>query len=178
MEKKTIFKVNNWAKLKSIIGPSWGSKKKAQLGPVIDFENLRALFFYFKNCAETPIFIGFFYITCFFLNKLGPIIDFENPQTWPNYWLKIRTFRFFFVLMFGAKCTVSGDDLRLKSEIRLRSQNCTQQFFEGLIARPPTLNHCKWCPQACRDWSGKWFKSCNVLHDRENYSQILVFHIP
>ena len=25
--KKTIFTVNNWAKLKSIIGPSWGSKK-------------------------------------------------------------------------------------------------------------------------------------------------------
>ena len=33
--KKTMFKVNNWAKLKSIIGPSWGSKKN-QLGPVIE----------------------------------------------------------------------------------------------------------------------------------------------
>ena len=55
MEKMTIFKVNNWAKLKSIIGPSWGSKKKGQLGPIIDIENLRALFFVLKNCAETPI---------------------------------------------------------------------------------------------------------------------------
>ena len=46
-EKMTIFfKVNNWAKLKSITGPSWGSKKKAQLGPVIDFENVRALFYF------------------------------------------------------------------------------------------------------------------------------------
>ena len=43
-KKMTIFKVNNWAKLKSITGPSWGSKKKAQLGPVIDSENLHALF--------------------------------------------------------------------------------------------------------------------------------------
>ena len=42
--KMTIFKVNNWAKLKSITGPSWGSKK-TQLGPVIDFENSHALFF-------------------------------------------------------------------------------------------------------------------------------------
>ena len=58
--KMTIFKVNNWAKLKSIIGPSWGSKKKAQLGPIIDFENLRALFFIYKKCAETPYFYRFF----------------------------------------------------------------------------------------------------------------------
>ena len=65
LEKMTIFKVNNWAKLKSIIGPSWGSKKKGQLGPIIDFENLRALFFCFQKFTETPIFIGFFfYITC------------------------------------------------------------------------------------------------------------------
>ena len=83
----TIFKVNNWAKLKSIIGPSWGSKKKAQLGPIIDFENLRALFFIYKKMCWNPYFYRVFYITCLKKNKLGPIIDFENPQTWPNYWL-------------------------------------------------------------------------------------------
>ena len=60
MEKRAIFKVNNWAKLKSIIGPSWVRLKKRQLGPIIDFENLRALFFSFQKFAETPIFIGFF----------------------------------------------------------------------------------------------------------------------
>ena len=54
MEKMTIFKVNNSAKLKSIIWPSWGSKKKAQLGQIIDIENLRA-FLFFKKCSETPI---------------------------------------------------------------------------------------------------------------------------
>ena len=55
----TIFKVNNWAKLKSIIGPSWGSKKKAQLGPVIDFENLR-VFFFVKDVLK-PLFYSFFF---------------------------------------------------------------------------------------------------------------------
>ena len=70
----TIFKVNNWAKLKSIIGPSWVRLKKRQLGPIIDFENLRALFFIYKKCAETPIFIGFFLHNLFF-----------KKQTWPNY---------------------------------------------------------------------------------------------
>ena len=50
IKKNTIFKVNNWAKLKSIIGPSWGSKNKNQLGPIIDFENLRALFLFTKMC--------------------------------------------------------------------------------------------------------------------------------
>ena len=54
--KKTIFKVNSWAKLKSIIGPSWGSKKKGQLGPIIDIENLRALFFYLKIVLK-PLFL-------------------------------------------------------------------------------------------------------------------------
>ena len=82
MEKMTIFKVNNWAKLKSITGPSWGSKKKAQLGPVIDFE-ICALFLILKKCAETPNFIVF--LTELLKNKLGPVIDFENPQTWTNY---------------------------------------------------------------------------------------------
>ena len=57
--KMTIFKVNNWAKLKSITGPSWGSEKK-QLGPIFDFENLHALFFvYFKNVLK-PLFYSFF----------------------------------------------------------------------------------------------------------------------
>ena len=54
-KKMTIFKVNNWAKLKSIIGPSWGSKKN-QLGPIIDFENLRAFFLFAKNVLK-PLFL-------------------------------------------------------------------------------------------------------------------------
>ena len=80
----TIFKVNILAKLKSIFWPSWGSRKKGQLGQNIDFKNLRAFFFYFKKCAETPIFTVFFYINCFSKNKLGQNIDFGNPQTWPK----------------------------------------------------------------------------------------------
>ena len=55
-KKRAIFNVNNWAKLKSIIGPSWVRLKKRQLGPIIDFENLRAFFFSFQKFAETPIF--------------------------------------------------------------------------------------------------------------------------
>ena len=30
-------------------------------------------------------------------------------------------------------------------------QNCTQRFFEGVIARPVTLNNHKWCPQTSPD---------------------------
>ena len=41
-----------------------------------------------------------------------------------------------------------GADSWSKSAIRLRGQNCTQRFLEGLVVRPPTLNNCKWCPQA------------------------------
>ena len=61
--KMTIFKVNNWAKLKSITGPSWGSKKKPQLGPVIDFENLRAFLKILKMCWN-PYFYSVFYKNC------------------------------------------------------------------------------------------------------------------
>ena len=55
METKTIFKVNNWAKLKSIIGPSWGSKKKPNLAQLLTLKICVRFFFNFKNCAETPI---------------------------------------------------------------------------------------------------------------------------
>ena len=107
MEKMTIFKVNSWAKLKSIIGPSWGSKK-GQLGPIIDFEGLRVLF-YFQKFAETPVFIGFFDITCL-KNKLGPIIDFANPQTWPNYWL--HSYIYIYIYMHAVEL-LSGPSLAI-----------------------------------------------------------------
>ena len=44
-----------------------------------------------------------------------------------------------------------GDDLSSKSAIRLRGQKCTQRYFEGFVVRPPTLNNCERCPQACPD---------------------------
>ena len=50
-----------------------------------------------------------------------------------------------------------GDDLRSNSAICLRGLNCTQRFFEGLIVRPPTLNNCKLCPQACSDSRRQFF---------------------
>ena len=50
-----------------------------------------------------------------------------------------------------------GDDLRSKSAIRLRGQNCTQRFFEGFTARAPTLRNCKWCPRACSDSRRRFF---------------------
>ena len=86
MEKMTIFKVNNWAKLKSIIGPSWGSKKKANLAQLLTLKICVRFLFHFQKFAETPIFIGFFWHNLL-KKQLGPIIDFANPQTWPNYWL-------------------------------------------------------------------------------------------
>ena len=87
-EKITIFqsqqlvqvKVSNWSKLEV--------PKKGQLGPVTDFENLRAHFLNFKKCVETPIFIVFFWQALFWKkNKLGPVTDFEKGQTWTSYWL-------------------------------------------------------------------------------------------
>ena len=54
-QKKTFSKVIIWSKSKLLTGPSWGSKKEGQLGPVNNFGNLRAHFFNFKKCAETPI---------------------------------------------------------------------------------------------------------------------------
>ena len=69
MENMTIFKVNNWAKLKSIIWPSWGSKKKANLAQLLTLKICVRFFLFSKktNLAQlltlqTP--------------KLGPIIDF------------------------------------------------------------------------------------------------------
>ena len=50
-----------------------------------------------------------------------------------------------------------GDDLRSKSAIRLRGQNCTQRFFEDFTLRLPTLRNCKWCPQACSDSRRRFF---------------------
>ena len=50
-----------------------------------------------------------------------------------------------------------GDDLRSKSAIHLRGLNRTQQFFEGFIVMPPTLNICNWCPQACPDSRRRFF---------------------
>ena len=45
-QKKTIFKVNNWAKLKSIIGPSWGSKKKPNLAQLLTLKICARLFYF------------------------------------------------------------------------------------------------------------------------------------
>ena len=85
MEKRTIFKVNNWAKLKSINWAKLGGPKiKPNLAQLLTLKICARFSFNFKNCAETPIFIGSFLHNLFFKNKLGPIIDFENPQTWPK----------------------------------------------------------------------------------------------
>ena len=87
MEKRAIFKVNNWAKLKSIIGPSWVRLQKRQLGPIIDFENLRA-FFNLQKKVVKPLFYRVFLhnllkkktnlaqLLTLKTPKLGPIIDF------------------------------------------------------------------------------------------------------
>ena len=78
MENNTIFKVNNWAKLKSITGPSWGSKKKPNLDQLLTWKCPRA-FFILRMCWK-PLFYGvFLQKTVFDKNKLGPVIDFENP---------------------------------------------------------------------------------------------------
>ena len=55
-----------------------------------------------------------------------------------------------------------GNDLRSKSAIRLCGQNCTQRFFKGFIARPPTLNKCKWCPEACPDSRRRRFFAATI----------------
>ena len=36
-------------------------------------------------------------------------------------------------------------------------------FFEGFIVRPPTLNNCKWCPQACPDSRRRSFCGNNMV---------------
>ena len=47
-------------------------------------------------------------------------------------------------------------------KIRLRRFcGCTQRFFEGFIARPPTLNDCKRYQQACPDSKRRFFFCSN-----------------
>ena len=104
-KKRAIFKVNNWAKLKSIIGPSWVRLKKRQLGPIIDFENLRALFFSFqKNVAETPIFIGFFDITCFFKTNLAQLLTLQTPKLGPIIDFTAYIYIYFDMYMYVYVC--------------------------------------------------------------------------
>ena len=51
----TIFKVNNWAKLKSITWPSWGSKKKPNVAQLLTLKICARLFFIFLNVLK-PLF--------------------------------------------------------------------------------------------------------------------------
>ena len=61
------------------------------------------------------------------------------------------------ITVISVSCAPSpGDDLRSKSAIRLRSQNCMQRFFWEFIVRPPTLTN-KWCPQDCPDSRRRFF---------------------
>ena len=41
-----------------------------------------------------------------------------------------------------------GRSLRFVYAVKTVRSNCS---VEGLIVRPPTLNNCKWCPEACLD---------------------------
>ena len=71
--KLTIFKVINWVRSKLLTGPSQGSKKKNQLGPINNFENLRAQFPSFVKNVLKPLFLH-----CFWQTVL------KNKQTWPS----------------------------------------------------------------------------------------------
>ena len=87
-QKIPFFNVINWSKSKLLTGPSWGFKTKGQLelGPVNNFENLRAQFFNFKKLCRIPYFIVLFDKTMFWKkkNKFEPVNNFENPQTWTS----------------------------------------------------------------------------------------------
>ena len=77
----TNFKVNYSAKLKSITWPSWGSKKKAQLGQVIDFENVRAFSFLFLKLYWNPYFYSVFLKNCFWKKtNLAKLLTLKTPK--------------------------------------------------------------------------------------------------
>ena len=82
--KNTIFKVINWSKSKLLTGPSWGSKKKANLDQLITLEICARNFFIFKNVQKPLFYSVFFDKQCFEKNKLGPVNKFENLQTWTS----------------------------------------------------------------------------------------------
>ena len=63
-------------------GPSWGTKK-GQLGPDNNFENLRAIFFY-RKCAETPIFIVFLTNNVFKKANLAQLITLKMAKLGPD----------------------------------------------------------------------------------------------
>ena len=76
MEKRAIFKVNNWAKLKSIIGPSWVRLKKRPTWPNYWLWKFACAFFFLSKICWNPYFYVFFWHSLFL-----------KKQTWPNYWL-------------------------------------------------------------------------------------------
>ena len=81
--KNAISKVINWSKSKLLTGPSWGSKKKANLDHLITLEICARNFLSFKNVLK-PLFYSVFDKQCFEKSKLGPVNNFENPHTWTS----------------------------------------------------------------------------------------------
>ena len=131
----TIFKVNILAKLKSIFWPSWGSRKKGQLGQNIDFENLRAFFFVLKIVLK-PLFLQcFFTLIVFGKTNLAKILTLETPKLGHNIdstaYICISLYLSLSISFFVISLSLSPS-LSLPPSL-LSSQICMSSFLPSLL---------------------------------------------